>query len=82
MTLRTKWSQQIAQKPFSLDSFDAILPTIEVITNSTLVINSVRVLIVVLALLLGYKHSNQKANNSSNTSTTEQVEKVHQHKSY
>ena len=78
MTLRTKWSQQIAQKPFSLDSFDAILPTVEVITNSNVVVNSVRVLIVVLALLLGYKHSSQKTTDSSGSTTTEQVEKVHQ----
>lgn len=80
MTLRTKWSQQIAQKPFSLDSFDVILPTLEVITNSSLVVNSVRVLIVVLALLLGYKHSNQKLNQESNTETTEQVEHINQDK--
>ena len=80
MTLRTKWSQQIAQKPFSLDSFDVILPTLEVITNSSLVVNSVRVLIVVLALLLGYKHSNQKLNQESSTATTEQVEHINQNK--
>lgn len=75
MTLRSKWSQQITQKSsITLDSFDAILPAIEVITNSNLVINSIRILIVVLALLLGYKHSSQGANKASDFTNTNKVE--------
>ena len=76
MTLKTKWAQQISTRSLTLDSFDSILPTLEVITNSNLVINSVRVLIVVLALLLGYKHSNQKENRSGGSAQTEQVEQI------
>ena len=77
MTLRSKWSQQITQKTsITWDSFDAILPTIEVITNSNLVINSIRVLIVVLALLMGYKHSSQEVTKASSAAKTTTVEVV------
>jgi hypothetical protein len=77
MTLRSKWSQQITQKTsITWDSFDAILPTIEVITNSNLVINSIRVLIVVLALLMGYKHSSHEVTKASSAAKTVTVEEV------
>jgi len=62
MTLKSKLPLYYYQKYFSTrDSFELFLRKIEVLTDSRLIINSIRALIILLALLMGYMHKTNKA---------------------
>lgn len=61
MTLKSRLPLHYYQKYFSTrDSFDLLLRKIEVLTDSRLIINSIRALIILLALLMGYTHKSNK----------------------
>ena len=58
MTLRSKLALFIFQRYLLIkNSIDSLLTKIEVVLNSTAIIYSVRILIVVVALMMGYKHT-------------------------
>ena len=58
MTLRSKLPLHLSQKYFMVkDTMDAILSTIEVIINGRPIIYSIRILILVVALMMGYIHT-------------------------
>ena len=58
MTYKPKFPLHIYQKYFlGKESFDSFLSKLEVLSNSNIIIYSVRILIVTLALLMGYVHS-------------------------
>lgn len=66
MAIRSKWCSTIGQKALiTKDSFDTILPTVEVVTNSKTVIYSVRILIVALALIMGYMQTRSHSKEAS-----------------
>ena len=69
MTLRSKLPLILMQKYFLVkDSLEAFYKKVEVITDSTAIIYSIRILIVMLALLMGYIHT-PKENPDANSST-------------
>lgn len=58
MTFRSRLPLHIYQTFFAVkDSIDSFLNKIEVIADSTAIIYSIRILIVVIALLMGYVHT-------------------------
>jgi len=58
MTLRSKLPFFISQRYFLIKDFiDSILVKIEVVINSRSIIYSIRILIVVVALMMGYIHT-------------------------
>ena len=58
MTLRSKLPLHLLQKYFlAKDSMETFLKRLEVITDSNAIIYSIRILIVMLALLMGYIHT-------------------------
>lgn len=58
MTIKSKFPVQIYQSYFpGKESFDSLLVKLEVLSDSNIIIYSVRVLIVVLALVMGYVHT-------------------------
>lgn len=58
MTLGTKIPFRIHQQFFLFkDSFDSLLVKLEVLADSKVIINSIRILIVLIALLMGYIHT-------------------------
>ena len=67
MTLGCKRPSRSYANYFSIkDSINSFLIKLEVISDSDLIVNSVRILIVVLALLMGYIHTpNEKKDISS-----------------
>ena len=75
MTIKTKLPLHYYQKYFSTkDSFELLLKKIEVLTDSRLIINSIRILIVMLALLLGFIHKSNQEESKSNVKKTEIIE--------
>ena len=72
MTLRSKLPLYVYQKYFlAKDSFDSILSKIEVIINSTAIIYSIRILIIVVALMMGYIHTPKAKSGVSKSNETE-----------
>ena len=66
MTLRSKLPLHLYQKYLlEKDSFESLLRKIEVIVGSNIIIYSVRILIVLLALLMGYIHTPKDKNDVS-----------------
>lgn len=58
MTLRSKLPLHLYQKYFLVkDSFESLLSKIEVVVGSNAILYSIRILIVLLALLMGYIHT-------------------------
>jgi hypothetical protein len=58
MTLRSRLPLQFSQKYFMAKDFlDSILSKIEVIINGRAIIYSIRMLIIVVALMMGYIHT-------------------------
>ena len=58
MTLKTRLPLHIFQKFFLVkDIFDSFFIKLEAITNSITILYSIRILIVFLALLMGYVHT-------------------------
>ena len=58
MTLRSRLPLQFSQKYFlAKDCLDSILSKIEVIINGTAIIYSIRMLIIVVALMMAYIHT-------------------------
>jgi hypothetical protein len=61
MINRSRLSLQRYQKYFGAnDSFDSFIGKIEVITNSNALVYSIRILIIVMAMLLGYIQSSRE----------------------
>jgi hypothetical protein len=61
MTYWSKYTYPLHMKFFfEKESFNSILIKIEVITDSNLIVNSVRILIVALALLLAFTQNSDK----------------------
>jgi hypothetical protein len=76
MTFRTKFPLHLYQKYFlAKDSFDSFLGKLEVLSDSNVIIYSVRILIVVLALLMGYIHSPKEKDEVSNVKNIELIDK-------
>ena len=72
MTLRSRLPLHIYQKYFQAkDSVETFFGKIEVIADSTAILYSIRVLIVVLALLMGYIHTPKENVEVSNSNQTE-----------
>lgn len=69
MTLRSKLPLHLLQKYFLMkESLESIFKKIEVITDSTAIIYSIRILIIMLALLMGYIHTpKEKLESTSRT---------------
>ena len=58
MTLRSKLAFFLSQRYFLIkEAFDSLLIKIEVILNSRSIIYSIRILIIVVALMMGYIHT-------------------------
>jgi len=75
MTLKPKLPLHIHQKYFIIkDSFDSFIRKIEVLSDSNVIINSIRILIVVLALLMGYVHTPKKKENVSSVEENELID--------
>lgn len=75
MTFRTKFPLHLYQKYFlAKDSFDSFLGKLEVLSDSNIIIYSVRILIVVLALLMGYMHTPKEKKDASNTNNVELID--------
>lgn len=67
MTLRSKLPLHLYQKYFlAKDSFESLLSKIEVVVGSNAILYSIRILIVLLALLMGYIHTPKNNNDVSN----------------
>ena len=63
MTLKTNFSSHIFQILDSIaKSIDSLFEKLAVIFNSNLIVNSIRILIVVLALIMGYIHAPKEKN--------------------
>jgi len=72
MTLRSRLPLHISQIFFQAkDSVDSFLSKLEVIADSKEILYSIRILIVVLALLMGYVHTPKE---NVNTPTSQQKE--------
>ena len=72
MTLRTKLPLFLYQKFFSAkDALNSIFSKVEVIMDTRAIIYSIRILIVLIALLMGYMHTPANQNEDSNFSKTE-----------
>jgi len=75
MTIKTRLPLHYYQKYFSTkNSFELLLKRIEVLTDSRIIINSIRILIVMLALLLGYIHKSDQEESKSEVKQTEIIE--------
>ena len=62
MTLRTRIPLSIYQAYFLFrDSFDSVIRNLEVILNGKAIIYSVRIMIIIMALLMGYYHTPKDA---------------------
>lgn len=73
MTLRSRLPLHIYQKYFDVkESIKSFASKIEVITNSNAIIYSIRLLIVLLALLMGYLHTPKDKVDVSSTIKSEQ----------
>ncbi len=72
MTLRSRLPLHIYQKYFQTkDNLESFYSKLEVIADSTAILYSVRILIVVIALAMGYIHSSKDNNESPTTHKNE-----------
>jgi len=72
MTLKSKLPLHIYQAYFQVkDNIELFLSKMEVIADSKAIIYSIRILIVVIALLMGYIHTPKK---NTNAPTTQKIE--------
>lgn len=72
MTFRSKLPLHLYQKYFLIkDSIESLFRKIEVIIDSNAIIYSIRILIVLLAFLMGYLHTPKNNKEVSNTAKTE-----------
>lgn len=77
MTFRSKFPIQLYQKYFlAKDSIDAFLSKLEVISDSTTILYSVRVLIVVLAFLMTYVQAPREKIDVSNVREIEMLDSI------
>ena len=75
MTLKSRLPLHIYQKYFQAkDSFESFFSKVEVIADSNAILYSIRILIVVIALLVGYVHTPQENVELSNSKQTEMVD--------
>lgn len=75
MTLRSRIPLHIYQKYFQAkDSIESFLDKVEVIADSTAILYSIRILIVVIALLMGYVHTPKENVEISNSKQTELIQ--------
>ena len=66
MTLKTNFPSHIFQILDSIaESINSLFEKLEVLLNSNLIVNSIRILIIVLALLMGYIHTRSEKNKLS-----------------
>ena len=76
MTFRSRIPLQLFQKYFIIkETISSIFSKLEVVTDSKALIYSVRILIILLALLMGYIHTPSKTDEASKTSQ-EHVQKT------
>lgn len=79
MTLRSRLPLHMYQKYFQVkDSVESFLGKVEVIADSTAIIYSIRVLIVVIALLMGYVHTPKENVEVTNSKQTELINQSNQ----
>lgn len=72
MTAKSRLPLFIYQKYFEIkDHLTTFLRKLEVIANSSVIINVVRLLIVMIALLMGYAHAVKKKEITNRTNKTE-----------
>jgi hypothetical protein len=72
MTLKSRLPLHIYQKYFQVkDSIESFFDKVEVIADSTAILYSIRILIVVIALLMGYVHTPKDKVEMSNSTQTE-----------
>ena len=77
MTFRSRLPLAIYQYFFELkDAIDSFISKLQVVTDSTAIVYSVRILIVILALLLGYV---QSPNDNKEVSSMKKIELVDGH---
>jgi hypothetical protein len=75
MTLRTKLPLYLYQKYFSSkDALDSLFRRIEVIMDTRAIIYSIRILIILIAILMGYVHTPSNKNKDSNMNQTEMLD--------
>jgi hypothetical protein len=76
MTLRSRLPLHIYQKYFQAkESIESFLGKVEVIADSNAILYSVRILIVVIALLMGYVHTPKENEEISNSKQTELIQR-------
>lgn len=79
MTFRSRLPLHIYQKYFQVkDSVDSFLGKVEVIADSTAILYSIRILIVVIALLMGYVHTPKENVEITNSKQTELINQSNQ----
>ena len=77
MTFRSKFPIQLYQKYFSAkDTLEAFLSKLEVISDSTTILYSIRVLIVVLAFLMTYVQTPNEKMDMSNVREIELLDSI------
>lgn len=74
----TVWSNffKLIYQTFFIDKdiFNSFKIKAEVLTDSKLIVNSIRILIITSALLLAYNHSSDKKNEGSDTNKNELID--------
>jgi hypothetical protein len=74
MTLRSKLPLHLYQKYYlAKDSFDSFLDKLQVVADNNAIVYSIRILIVVLALLLGYVQTPKEGKTFSSMEKNELV---------
>ena len=75
MTLKTRLPLHIYQKYFLVkDTLDSFIIKLEAITNSNTILYSIRILIVLLALMMGYVHTSKDKTEISSSRKSEIVD--------
>lgn len=79
MTFRSRLPLHIYQKYFQVkDLVDSFLGKVEVIADSNAILYSIRILIVVIALLMGYVHTPKENVEVTNSKQTELINESNQ----
>jgi hypothetical protein len=77
MTFRSKFPSQLYQKYFlAKDTLEAFLSKLEVISDSTTILYSIRILIVVLAFLMTYIQTPNEKTDVSNVREIELLDSI------
>lgn len=74
MTLKNKLIDFLSQRYFRLiEQLESLYRKVEVITDSNAIVNSIRIMIVMLAFLMGYIHTPGERSEISKNNKTEKI---------